>query len=70
MRIASPVDVCVAVEGSDVFVVWSDDRYGAFDVYFKRGWKRLKPITVPKLMANAPASHPPAGNTGQRVKAG
>ena len=28
-----------------------------FDVFFKRGWKRLKPITVPKLMPNAPASH-------------
>ena len=28
-----------------------------FDTYFKRGWKRLKPITVPKLMPNAPASH-------------
>ncbi|MHC4954906.1 MAG: beta-ketoacyl-[acyl-carrier-protein] synthase family protein [Planctomycetota bacterium] len=27
-----------------------------FDTYFKRGWKRLKPITVPKLMPNAPAS--------------
>jgi len=28
-----------------------------FDIFFKRGWKRLKPITVPKLMPNAPASH-------------
>ena len=28
-----------------------------FDIFFKRGWRRLKPITVPKLMPNAPASH-------------
>jgi len=28
-----------------------------FDIFFKRGWKRLKPITVPKVMPNAPASH-------------
>jgi 3-oxoacyl-[acyl-carrier-protein] synthase II len=28
-----------------------------YDVWFKRGWKRIKPIAVPKLMPNAPASH-------------
>jgi len=28
-----------------------------FGVWMKRGWKRLKPIGVPKLMPNAPASH-------------
>ncbi len=27
-----------------------------FRIFFDRGWKRLKPITVPKLMPNAPAS--------------
>ena len=28
-----------------------------FKIFFDRGWTRLKPITVPKLMPNAPASH-------------
>ena len=27
-----------------------------YDIYFHKGWKRIKPITVPKTMANAPAS--------------
>jgi len=28
-----------------------------YRTWFDRGWKRIKPITVPKLMPNAPASH-------------
>ena len=28
-----------------------------YDTFFKRGWKRLKPISVPKMMPNAAASH-------------
>jgi len=28
-----------------------------FDVFFHKGWKRIKPIAVPKMMPNAPASH-------------
>ncbi len=28
-----------------------------YDTYFHKGWKRIKPITVPRLMSNAPASH-------------
>ncbi|MHC4971949.1 MAG: beta-ketoacyl-[acyl-carrier-protein] synthase family protein [Planctomycetota bacterium] len=31
-----------------------EEQYGTF---FKRGWKRLKPAAVPKMMNNAPASH-------------
>jgi 3-oxoacyl-(acyl-carrier-protein) synthase len=28
-----------------------------FRVWFERGWKRMKPIGVPRMMPNAPASH-------------
>jgi len=28
-----------------------------YRTWFDRGWKRIKPVTVPKLMPNAPASH-------------
>ncbi|MHC4938377.1 MAG: beta-ketoacyl-[acyl-carrier-protein] synthase family protein [Planctomycetota bacterium] len=28
-----------------------------YRTWFDKGWKRIKPITVPKLMPNAPASH-------------
>ena len=28
-----------------------------YDTFFNKGWRRIKPITVPKMMANAPASH-------------
>jgi 3-oxoacyl-[acyl-carrier-protein] synthase II len=31
-----------------------EEQYGTF---FRRGWKRLKPAAVPKMMHNAPASH-------------
>jgi 3-oxoacyl-[acyl-carrier-protein] synthase II len=31
-----------------------EEQYG---VYFRRGWRRLKPAAVPKMMHNAPASH-------------
>jgi 3-oxoacyl-[acyl-carrier-protein] synthase II len=31
-----------------------EEHYG---VFFQRGWKRLKPAAVPKMMQNAPASH-------------
>lgn len=27
-----------------------------YDTYFRKGWRRIKPATVPKLMPNAPAS--------------
>jgi len=28
-----------------------------YRTWFDKGWKRIKPVTVPKLMPNAPASH-------------
>jgi 3-oxoacyl-[acyl-carrier-protein] synthase II len=28
-----------------------------YRVFFDRGWKRIKPVAVPKMMPNAPASH-------------
>ena len=28
-----------------------------YEQWFKRGWKRLKPVSIPKMMASAPASH-------------
>jgi len=31
-----------------------EEHYG---IFFNRGWKRLKPAAVPKMMHNAPASH-------------
>ena len=27
-----------------------------YDTYFNRGWKRIKPVTIPRAMPNAPAS--------------
>lgn len=27
-----------------------------YDTYFRKGWRRVKPVTVPKMMPNAPAS--------------
>jgi 3-oxoacyl-[acyl-carrier-protein] synthase II len=32
------------------------DMEAVYKVWFERGWKRLKPATVPKVMPNAPAS--------------
>ncbi|NJN14742.1 MAG: hypothetical protein HC813_03810 [Planctomycetes bacterium] len=28
-----------------------------YETWFSKGWKKTKPVTVPKIMANAPASH-------------
>jgi 3-oxoacyl-[acyl-carrier-protein] synthase II len=32
------------------------DFQDVYDVYFRKGWRRIKPATVPKMMPNAPAS--------------
>jgi 3-oxoacyl-[acyl-carrier-protein] synthase II len=52
---ALPADRTGVILGTGYGCTFEFEEY--YGHWFKRGWKRLKPVSIPKMMPNAPASH-------------
>ena len=50
-----PADDTGVILGTGYGCTFEFEEY--YGQWFKRGWKRLKPVSIPKMMPNAPASH-------------